>query len=251
MVDVAKFVQDVSPTKRVYLQDPYSKTLSAIVLKVVEEKNSAYVALDQTIFHPKSGGQPSDRGTIRGSTFQVEVKRAMIFNEVIVHYGKFEGKPDLTSAVCEIDWPNRLLLMRRHTAAHLLDYCLATIGGSRVETTDSWLGDEPYVGYAGPIASSLLPRRIEELANRFIQEGKKVEATTVDRSNAESLIANAPNISRLPKSGKLRVVTIEGQISIPCGGTHVNNTAEIGNFKLHKVEKVSEGNAFRVYFDVK
>lgn len=217
-------------------------------MRVVEEKKSAYVALDMTIFHPRSGGQPSDQGTIQGTSFRIDVKRAMLQSGVIVHYGKVEGKPDAGPVACTIDWPNRFLMMRRHTAAHLLDYCLATVRSSRVETTDSWLGDDPYVGYGGVAPSSSDLERIQEVANSLIQRGLNVEIKTLDRADAERLIADAPNFARLPKSDRLRIVTIEGQLPIPCGGTHVRNLREIGGLKVRGRKPAETG--FRLHFDV-
>lgn len=208
-----------------------------------------YLALDQTIFHPRSGGQPSDRGVIEGVSFRIDVKRAMLQNEVIIHYGKAQGKPEIGPATCRIDWPNRFLLMRRHTAAHLLDYCLATATSSRVETTDSWLGDDPYVGYGGSAPSTPDLGRIQDLANKSIQQALNVEIKTLDRAAAERLIVDAPNISRLPKTEKLRIVTIEGQLPIPCGGTHARKLNEIGALEVRRTEPAEAG--FRLHFEVK
>ncbi len=231
------------------MEDSYAQSVSGNAVRAVEEKNTVYVALDRTIFHPRSGGQPSDRGTMEGSSFRVEVKRAMLFDEVIVHYGKVEGKPEAGPVTCKIDWPNRFLMMKRHTAAHLLDYCLATLSGSRVETTDSWLGDDPYVGYGGPIPSGLDLKRLQELANGFVERGLNVNVRTLDRDAAERLIADAPNISRLRRSQKLRIVTIEGQLAIPCGGTHVRNLKEVGGLDVRRTEPAETG--FRLHFEVK
>jgi alanyl-tRNA synthetase len=249
LVDLAKFVQSIPPTVRVYLEDSYSQSDSGVVLRVVEEKNSAYLALDRTIFHPRSGGQPSDQGTIEGSSFRVDVKRAMLQAGVIIHFGKLKGKSDTGPVTCKIDWPNRFLLMKRHTAAHLLDYCLATVTNSRVETTDSWLGDDSYVGYGGPVPLHLDVERIQELANSFIRQGLNVEIKTLDRSAAEQLIGDAPNLARLPKSEQLRIVTIEGQLPIPCGGTHVRNLREVGALEVKRAEPAEAG--FRLHFEVK
>jgi alanyl-tRNA synthetase len=140
-------------------------------------------------------------------------------------------------------------MMRRHTAAHLLDHCLAIHTGSRVETTDSWLGDNPYVGYGGNAPSSLDLKLLQKVGNEFIQQGLNVEIRIMDRSNAERLIADAPNLARLPRMEKLRIVTIEGQIPIPCGGTHVRNLKEIGALEVSKTEPAKTG--FRLHFEVK
>jgi alanyl-tRNA synthetase len=249
LVDLTKFVQEIAPTKCVYMDDPYLQTANADILKIVEEKNSVYMALDQTIFHPRSGGQPSDVGAIEGPSFRVDVKRAMLKKGVIIHYGKFDGKPNAGPIICKIDWPNRFLMMRRHTAAHLLDYCLASVRGSRVETTDSWLGDDPYVGYGGPAPSDSDLEPVQGLANSFIQRGLEVQIRILDRAAAEGLIADAPNIARLPKSEKLRIVTIEEQLPIPCGGTHVRNLSEIGGLEVRRTEPADSG--FRLHFEVK
>ena len=249
MVDLAKFVQGISPTICVYLEDSYSQSLDVNVLRVVQEKNSAYLALDRTLFHPRSGGQPSDVGTIEGSSFNVDVKRAMNQSGVIVHFGKVEGKLDTGPATCRIDWPNRFLMMRRHTAGHLLDHCLAALTRSRVETTDSWLADDPYVGYRGQAPSNLDLNRLQEIGNDFIRQGLNVEIKTMDRLDAERLIADAPNLARLPKTQKLRIVTIQGQLPIPCGGTHVRSLKEIGSLEVRRTEPAEAG--FRLHFEVK
>jgi alanyl-tRNA synthetase len=249
LVDLAKFAQEIPPTICVYLEDSYSQSTDCNVLRIVQEKNSAYLALDRTIFHPRSGGQPSDVGKIEGSSFRVDVKRAMNQSGVVVHFGKVEGKLETGPVTCKIDWTNRFLLMRRHTAAHLLDHCLATLTGSHVETTDSWLGDDPYVGYGGSAPSDLDLNRLQELGNGFIRQGLNVEIKTMGRSDAERLIADAPNFARLPKSEKLRVVTIQGQLPIPCGGTHVRTLKEIGAIEVRRTEPAEAG--FRLHFEVK
>jgi len=248
-VDLAKFVQNITPTTKVYLEDSYLQTLDANVVKVAQERSKAYLLLDQTIFHPRSGGQPSDLGTIEGSGFRLGIKRAMLQSGTIIHFGNVEGNAESGPCKCKLDWATRFLLMRRHTAAHLLDYCLETQTGSRVETTDSWLGDDPYVGYAGTTPSNLDLEQLQELGNDFIQQGLNVEIKTMDMANAATLIAGAPNLARLPKSERLRIVTISGQIPIPCGGTHVRSLKEIGILKIQKTEPAEAG--FRLHFDVK
>ncbi len=249
MVDLVGFVDGVPLTVCTYLEDSYTRSAGADIVKVAQEKKSAYVVLDRTIFHPKSGGQPSDQGTIEGITFRVDVKRAMLVNLVIIHYGKTEGIPVPGPVTCSIDWSNRLMMMRRHTAAHLLDYCLSTVSKSQVETTDSWLGEDPYVGYGGSPPESLDLKRIEDLGNDFIRQALKVEIKTLARTEAERLIADAPNILRLPKTERLRIVTIEGQLPIPCGGTHVQSLGEIGSLEVRRIDSAEKG--FRLHFEVR
>ncbi|MDH5770633.1 MAG: alanine--tRNA ligase-related protein, partial [Candidatus Bathyarchaeota archaeon] len=139
MAKLSELVKSLEKTQLLYWADPYLKTLQAKILSLEpDKKHNVYVVLDKTIFHPKSGGQPSDRGLITGSDFEVKVKKAMLVNGVIVHWGKIlEGEPKGGRVGGEIDWDWRYLLMRRHTAGHLYDHCLTQVTGKRVETTDS------------------------------------------------------------------------------------------------------------------
>ena len=231
------------------MTDSYLQSLDVQVAKVAQEKKDVYLLLDSTIFHPKSGGQPSDAGVIEGAQYRVQVKRAMLQSGSIIHFGKAEGKVVTGPAKATIDWANRFLMMRRHTAAHLLDHCLATSTGIRVETTDSWLGDDPFVGYGGTTPPNLDLKRIQELGNQFIQQELNVNIETMNRADAERLIARAPNLARLPTAEKLRIITIQGQIPIPCGGTHVRNLKEIGTLEITRTEPAEAG--FRIHFQVK
>jgi len=101
----------VNKTELVYLREMRTSHDEATVVKVVPEKQTqAYLLLDRTIFHPKGGGQPSDRGVIRTSEFEVSVKKALYYRGIVVHWGKIlRGTPNVGAATCEIDWPFRPL----------------------------------------------------------------------------------------------------------------------------------------------
>ena len=223
----------------------------ARVAKVVPEKRThAYLVLDQTIFHPKGGGQPSDRGIIRSNDYEVTVKKAIHYKGVVVHWTKLNrGAPVEGEAVCVLDWPYRHLIMRRHTAAHLLDHCLAKAVGIRAQTTDSWLDEPCYVGYAGSVPSEETLRATEVLANRMITEGARVTIRILSSNQAKEWLQNAPNYERLPGLSEIRTVTIDGCQPIPCGGTHVGNLSEIERVSVVKAEPLSN-NSYRLHFSV-
>jgi len=245
-----ELVNGVEKTQLLYWVDSYLKIFRANVLRLEPgKKHDVYVVLDRTIFHPKSGGQPSDRGVITGSDFGVDVKKAMLVSNVIVHWGKIlGGEPKVGGVEGEIDWRWRRLLMRRHTAGHLYDHCLTQVTGKRVETTDSWLGDPCYVGYKGKKPSTEELRRAEDVENEMIAEGAAVKSDIVSYEELLKRAPEAPNIYRLPKLESYRIVAIEGCKPIPCGGTHLRNINEIGRFRLKDVSEVEDG--FRVYYDV-
>ncbi len=243
-------VKDLPKARLLYLEDAYLREARVKVLRVAfEKKNKAYLVLDATIFHPKSGGQPSDRGLITSPAFKVSVEKAMGADGSVVHFGEIlEGKPAETEAQIGIDWPTRYLYMRRHTAGHLLDHCLSEVTGRPVETFDSWLGEPCYVGYRGsPPHRDVIAAAIK-MENEMISRDAKVRIETVSRAELAKVAPDAPNIYRLPPLEAYRVVTIEGCKPIPCGGTHLKNIGEIEHIVLNNIE--DENTQFKIYYDV-
>ncbi len=247
-MDLNRFVEGLAKTKLLYLDDSYLSRFEAKVVRKVREKRNCYVALDRTVFHPKSGGQPSDTGELRGPDFRMRVKKCMFCRGVVVHYGKLLDGEVADVIEGEIDWEWRYLVMKRHTAGHLLDGCISEVTGEPVRTLDSWLGDPCYVSYRGEALGKADMDRVEEMANERIAQGGSVTIAYMGFEELMRRVPNAPNIFRLPKLEVYRVVTIEGFDPIPCGGTHVRDIAEIGGVKIKEVTLDSD--SFRVYYDV-
>lgn len=238
-------------TQRLYWRDSYVRGGDARILTFhPDEKKSGYIVLDRTPFHPKGGGQPSDVGYMAADAFRCEVKKALLVTGVVIHAVKIlQGEPKPDALVqAEVDWRWRYLLMRRHTAAHLLDHCVAAVTKRRVETTDSWLGVTPYVGYRGAPPNEAQLGAIQARENQIIGEGRAVEVREVSVADLPRLMPDAPNLHRLPAVETARVVTINGCSPIPCGGTHVHDVTEIRGIRVNRAEAVSDG--FRIYFDV-
>ena len=241
----------LAKTELVYLRDMSRAQVDAKVVRLVQEKRThAYLVLDKTIFHPKSGGQPSDRGVIRSEEFVLNLKKAIYHNGRVVHWVKIvSGTPAEGSVTCELDWPYRYLMMRRHTAAHLLDHCLAGATSKRVETTDSWLDEPCYVGYRGQAPDQETLKKAEKLADSLISQDAEVRITFLTPEESKSLLQNVPNFMRLPDLEEVRTVTIQGCDPIPCGGTHISNIAEIKELRIARAEQLSD-ETYRVHFSV-
>lgn len=241
----------IKKTELAYLRDMRKCQDEANIVKVVPEKRThTYLILDRTIFHPKSGGQPSDKGVICTSEFEISVKKALYYRGIVVHWGKIlSGTPNVGVATCEIDWPFRHLVMRKHTAAHLLDHCLAIATSSNVETTDSWLDEPCYVGYAGNAPGEQTLQQVEAHANKMITSGGRVAIDFLTPSQGRELLQSAPNFERLPDLDEIRTVTIAGCEPIPCGGTHVADIAEIGKISITRAEPMPNL-TFRLHFSL-
>lgn len=110
-------------TVPVYLEDPYLKIMQATVLDVLPEKEGVFkLILDNTIFYPMGGGQPTDQGYIifpdgrKGEVYQVLLK-----DDEINHYVKTPVAP-VSGETIEgvIDWDRRYKNMRVHYGDMLL-----------------------------------------------------------------------------------------------------------------------------------
>lgn len=251
-MNLAEIASELPKTGLLYMKQMELARAQANIIRVVPEKRThAYLVLDQTIFHPKSGGQPTDRGKIVSERFALDLKKAIFHHGVVVHWVKIvSGTPSTGPVICELDWNYRDLVMRRHTAAHLLDHCLAKTLSSQVDTTDSWLDEPCYVGYRGNPPDPETIHQVEELADKMIVAGARVRIEFLGAQESKSILKNAPNFERLPDLDEVRIVTIDGCEPIPCGGTHVENIKQIRNLSILRVEEMSEG-MFRLHFTVR
>ncbi len=249
-MDLTEFIKDQNDTILTYLSDSYCRSENCNLTKLaMDDKKSLYFLLDKTVFHPKSGGQPSDRGTLVANEFSLDVRKAMMVQGKIVHWAKItNGQPQTGPAKAEIDWTSRYLYMRRHSAAHLLDHCLTKTTGKAVETVDSWVGDNSYVGYAGSPPTVVDLEATQQLENDMITQGGQILISLTTRANLMQIAPSAPNIARLPNLPNLRIVTIQGCDPIPCGGTHLQNITEIHSLRILQTESTQSG--YRVYFDL-
>ena len=70
-LNIITLVEGLPKTKLLYWDQQYQKICDSEIIKMVQEKNEVYIILDKTIFHPKSGGQPTDIGIIKDSGIRV------------------------------------------------------------------------------------------------------------------------------------------------------------------------------------
>jgi alanyl-tRNA synthetase len=233
-----------------YWENSYLSKNETRLLKIVfEDKKNVYLVTEETIFHPKYGGQPSDKGKIYNNNFVVNIKKAMKYKGIVTLYGKVaDGVPKEEKVIEEIDWPTRYLMMRRHTASHLFDHALRMIIRSNVETIDSWLGDPWYVTFKGLLPEEEKLKAAVELGNKFIAEDYAITTRIIDRSRLLEEAKDSPNLARLPELDVYRMVRINGLEDIACSGTHLNNISEIGKIVYIRSEIVPEG--FKVYLNL-
>lgn len=237
-------------TQAVFRDDAYRAEEKAVVVAVNERGG---IVLDRSIFYATSGGQPGDAGVLKRADGGEIAIAATITGETkdeIIHVpAPDQSVPAVGEEVSlAIDWPRRHLLMRMHTACHLLSVvCPYPITGAAVSEDDSRVDfDMPDAGITKEdITGKLmeLVRADHPVFTRLITEAELA---------ANPGLVKSKNVRPPSGTGQIRLVCIgdEAQIdSQPCGGTHVRSTGEVGEIHIGKIEKKGrENRRFRIRF---
>jgi len=215
--------------------DAYARSTIARITAVGGHE-SLDVFLDRTSFYPGGGGQPPDTGTILcadGRTWIVRSARKT--DGEIVHELEPSDAPPAVGddVVVEIDWPRRHLLMRTHTALHVL--CGVVWRDWRAQVTGGNM--EPGAGrmdFEFERMSGELVGEIEARVNAEIAAEREVRVNVLPRDKAfaiPDLIRTKINL--LPPSiEEVRTIEIVGLDLQADGGTHVANTREVGPIRV-------------------
>ena len=212
-------------TEKVFYQDSYQKTLSSEVVEVLDDG----VILAATIFYPLGGGQPGDTGrlTINGRDYPVVDTRYAQDRTNIVHFlaGDDLSAIQVGDAVeMEIDWQRRHRLMRMHTSMHLVCSLIsAQATGGAVGETESRLDFD----LQGEVVDK---EKLTADLNALVAKAIPVSIGTITDEELEQNPGLVRTMSVQPPRGQgtVRTITIADTDYQPCGGTHVVNTAEIG-----------------------
>lgn len=223
------------------------------------EGDEVQVILQQTPFYAESGGQVSDPGVIRGEDVQLrvtDVQKAP--NGQHVHTAVIESGSIQTGSkvIAEINRTNRSAIVKNHTATHLLHQALKDVLGDHVNQAGSLVGSERLrfdFSHFGQISSSEL-EEIEKRVNDQIWAN--IPVNTMVKPIEEAKAMGAMALFGEKYGDTVRVVRV-GDYSLElCGGTHVQNTAEIGLFKVvsesgigagtRRIEAVTSEGAYQV-----
>jgi misacylated tRNA(Ala) deacylase len=224
-----------------FRDDAYLKDCEATVVAVNPDGG---VVLDRTVFYAASGGQPADRGTLRGRAGEPIAVANVVFTDpgktLIAHVPTPGGQPlavgDTVKAA--IDWPLRHARMRMHTALHLLSAVLPypVTGGSIGEAESRLDFDIPEAGLDKDAITAKLAEMIAAdapVTSRWISD----EELAANPSLVKTMSVKPP-----VGTGRVRLIEIAGFDLQPCGGTHVRSTAEIGAVRVTQIEKKGKQN---------
>ena len=209
--------------------DAYVKEFSAIVTEVVE----GGVVLDRTAFYTGGGGQPCDTGTLDDGAQTYNVTKVGRAEGKIVH--QIDGPaPEVGAQVTgSIDWETRYLLMRTHSALHILCGVVWRDYGAKVTGGDMRPG-EARMDFELEQMTAEFASEVEAKVNAEVAAARPIHVNVLSRSEAEEvpdLIRTKINL--LPANiQEVRTIDISGLDLQADGGTHVANTSEVGNIKV-------------------
>lgn len=198
----------VGSMKKIFWENPYQKTL---VTKVAAVEGNE-VVFEETIAYSFAGGQESDKATVNTiPILNSRIEGTLIYYSLPEGHGLSKGD----TVTMEIDWPRRLKLMRLHFAAELVleivtqNFHFEKIGAHIAES-------KARIDFITDQNVSALFDAILEQYNDIIRSNLPIYK---DYSDIES---------------QRRFWKIEGFAQVPCGGTHVNTTSEVGFVSLKR-----------------
>lgn len=234
-------------THAIYLEDSYAKEMEAKMLEVYPEGNKRWrMILDQTVFYPMGGGQPTDQGTLTSDGWSGKVYMVMMKDGEIGHFVEAETAPAVGSTVHgSVDWNRRFQNMKVHSAGHVVDFAMYTLGYSpkMLLPMKGDHGKKPFIVYQGVLGKDIT-KELHEKSNELV--AKAIILTTafvpIDELRKDAIYLQPG----LPTNKPLRKLTLDGVGSVADGGTQVKNTSEVGKINVTSVTE-ENGNTVVVY----
>jgi misacylated tRNA(Ala) deacylase len=241
-------------TQDLFRADAYLTACNATVTSITDQG----IALDRTVFYPLGGGQAGDAGVLvlaDGSELGVADTRKGKnedgqFTDDIFHVPVLSGDVPSVADICaqrglkvgdsvsaRIDWARRHRLMRFHSATHLLCHLVPQLVNGCSITPDYARLD---FNMTDPLDKEVLTAGIA----RLVAAAHPIAVGSISDAELDANPALVKSMSVQPPrgSGSIRTIRIGQEELIdfqPCGGTHVANTAEIGQVVVTKLEKKS------------
>ncbi len=231
-------LKDIPATKLLYYEDQYLDKIEAKILKILPENN---IVLDQTIFYPLGGGQVHDEGSID----EYQVKNVEKVGPVVIHnVGKKPNKLKEGAKVSiRINMDRRMALMRHHTGTHVVNGAARRILGNHVWQAGA--EKKPDIArlditHYKPVSQGQI-WEIEKLANQVVMETRPVDIKFMPRGAAEAEYGFNLYQGGIVPGKEIRVIDIKDWDVEACGGTHLQNTGEIGPIKIISARRIQDG----------
>ena len=230
-----------------------SLTNDAKVLAIVSEEElqqtvgqgaEAILVLDETAMYAEMGGQVADHGVIACGEAVFEVNNVQKNKGgKVMHYGKvISGVFNVGDAVTvTVDAQRRNAIMRAHSATHLLQSALRAVLGDHVHQAGSYVEEDhlrfDFTHYSAMTAEEIA--KVNELVQNAVFTGYNVDIR--EMSIEEAKASGATALFSEKYGDTVRVVNMGGYSIELCGGTHLDNTAKVGPFRITSEVSVASG----------
>ena len=227
--------------------------------KVADQKGELYqIVLNKTPFYPEGGGQVGDKGYLKSAEGEViKITDTKKENNLIIHFAKNLPKDPTVTFKAVVDSKKRIQTQANHSATHLLHQALRNVLGEHVEQKGSMVNSE-HLRFDFSHFSKLTPVEINEVEN-FVNERIREQLPLIEQRELgykEALKQGAIALFGEKYGDSVRAIKFGVSMEL-CGGTHVQNTAEIWHFKIisegavaagiRRIEAIT-GNAVKAYF---
>jgi len=243
-VDASDWVELIQGEDSIFVgYDTMSIDTQIIKYRKVEQKGKVqyHLVFAQTPFYAESGGQVGDSGWLINGNEKINVINTIKENRLSIHI--CNQLPSNLQAVytAQVDVDKRKLTERNHSATHLLHEALRTVLGTHVEQRGSLVNAE-YLRFDFSHMQKMSDEEIEKVENLVneriwnaidLQEYRNIPIEEAKKMGAMALFGEK-------YGNEVRVVKFGSSIEL-CGGTHVNNTATIGLFKIVSESAIAAG----------
>ena len=228
-------------TYPLYYEDVYETKFEAEVLAIIDNK---YLVLDKTLFYPTGGGQIHDTGFIIIEGEELQVINVIRKASTILH--ELKSMSQLKEGMKikgRINARRRMDIMRHHTAVHVVNNAAREVLGQHIWQAGADKTEHKArldVTHYQSISFEEL-QRIELLANQVVLENRSVDKQDLDRDDAEKEYGFQIYQGGVVPGKSLHIVSINKWDIEACGGTHLDNTGDIGIIKLTGSERIQDG----------
>lgn len=215
------------------------------IIYATEIEGNGVIVLDGTPFYAESGGQASDTGTLTVAGVELNVFDVVKIQNQFVHI--VEGTGDIKiekgmKAVAKVDSKRRWDIMRNHSATHFLHAALRTVLGAHVQQAGSYVGPD-HLRFDFTHFEKVKPEELKEI-ELLINEKLRENMPMTHHKNIP--YEEAKKMGALMFFGdkygdKVNVVQFSDYTLEFCGGTHVNNSSQIGMLKIINETSIASG----------
>ena len=210
---------------------------------VLHQGEFGQIILDKTPFYAESGGQVGDQGSFDSDTGVFEVMDTQFSGNAYSHFGTVSnGQISVGDKIlASVNPVRRKSITLNHTGTHMLHRALMMVLGEHVQQRGSLVDEEKirfdFSHHQSLTASEI--REIETIVNEKIEENIDVQTSIMKHD--EAIDSGAMALFGEKYGEDVRVLDVGDFSKELCGGTHVENTNEIGIFKVVSESSISSG----------